>query len=143
MPKIAKMSAAVAAALLAAACVTTPVGSPGASVTSVERLAAREWLIEDIENRGVVDNSRATLLFGSDGRLSGSSTCNRLIASYHTDGAKLSIDTVGLTMMACPPALMDQERRLVALLPAITRFRIDGTGALILHTNTGATITAR
>ncbi len=45
--------------------------------------------------------------------------------------------------MACPEALMVQERKLLDLLPRIARYRIDATGALILVAPDGTAITAR
>lgn len=58
------------------------------------------------------------------------------------DSAKLRVNDPGLPMMACPPALMDQERRLVEVLNAVESYRIND-GALVLSTHSGATVTAR
>jgi len=97
-----------------------------------------EWTVEDIGNRGVIDTAVASLSFAADGRLSGSGTCNRLLGSWSRDvdgspsQGTLSIDKVGVTMMACPPALMDQERKLLDALGQVARFRIGETGALLL-----------
>ena len=106
-------------------------------------LIGAEWVIEDIGGRGVIDNSHAALEFLPDGRLAGSGGCNRLIGSYTQDADKLSIKPVGTTMMACPVALMEQERRLVELLPLVTGYEIDATGALRLSAGEGKSITAR
>ena len=38
---------------------------------------------------------------------------------------------------------MHQEERLLALLPRVTRYRIDDSGALWLYTAAGKTLTAR
>ena len=106
-------------------------------------LLGREWVIEDIAGTGVIDRSHATLQFLADGRLAGSATCNRILGSYESQGKQLSIKQVGTTMMACPEALMNQERKLLELLPTVQSYSIDGTGALVLRTKTGATILAR
>ena len=53
------------------------------------------------------------------------------------------IEPAGSTKMACPPALMNQEKKLLELLPAIQSYRIDKTGALLLSTADGKTILAR
>ncbi|WP_108482028.1 serine hydrolase [Oceaniglobus ichthyenteri] len=106
-------------------------------------LVGQEWYIEDIANQGVIDNTAASLQFLADGSLAGNATCNRLIAKYTQDGDALSISVVGATMMACPPALENQERKLLDLLPTVSGFQIDDTGALILETTGGQTITAR
>ncbi len=106
-------------------------------------LLGQEWVIEDIAGAGVVDNSHATLQFLPGGRLAGSATCNRFFGSYESVAPKLRIQTAGATQMACPEALMNQENKLLKLLPAIERYRIDKTGALVLSTADGRTVLAR
>ena len=106
-------------------------------------LIGREWIIEDIDGAGVIDGSPASLLFQEDGRLAGNATCNRLIGTFETDGDTLTLSPAGTTMMACPPALEEQERRLLSLLEAVARFRFEADGALILQTANGESITAR
>ncbi|WP_169961466.1 serine hydrolase [Oceaniglobus indicus] len=107
------------------------------------QLVGREWIIEYIEGRGVIDNSPASLLFMPGGRLAGNASCNRLLASFSQDGAGLSIGDAGTTAMMCPPALMEQEARLLDTLSRVSGFAIDDTGALVLDTETGTTIIAR
>ena len=106
-------------------------------------LLGQEWVVEDIAGSGVIDNSRATLHFLPDGRLAGSTSCNRIIASYATSPGRLTLTSAGTTMMACPAFLMNQERKLLDLLPTVTSYRFDGTRALILLTEDGSAITAR
>lgn len=106
-------------------------------------LLGREWLIEDIAGAGVIDNVPASLHFLPGGRLAGNASCNRIIGSYETDGADLEMTPVGTTQMLCPEALMNQERKLLDLLPLISRYLIDDTGALILTASDGTTILGR
>ncbi len=106
-------------------------------------LLGQEWVIESIAGAGVIDNSHAALHFLPEGRLAGSATCNRILGSYESTGGKLRIQPAGTTMMMCPPALMNQERKLLDLLPALTSYRIDKTGALVLSTADGKTVLAR
>ena len=106
-------------------------------------LLGQEWVIENIAGAGVIDNSHATLMFFADGRLAGSATCNRIIGSYTSEGKKLSIAPIGTTMMACPEALMNQEKKLLDLLPKLESYHIDATGALVLRTSDGGEIVAR
>ena len=106
-------------------------------------LLGAEWLIEDIAGAGVIDNARASLHFLPGGRLAGSGSCNRLLGSYTTDGQSLSLSDTATTMMACPPALMNQERKLLDMLALVKRWQIDATGALVLMTAEGKTILAR
>ncbi len=106
-------------------------------------LLGSEWKIENLDGGGVIDNSHATLQFLPGGRLAGSATCNRILGSYTRSGGKLTIKPAGTTMMACPPALIDQERKLLDLLPKIRQFRMDANGALVLSTADGRSIAAR
>lgn len=131
------------AGLVLSACATTGSDLSSGGPTFRTALQAGVWRIEDIAGAGVIDNSPATLSFDPDGRLSGNASCNRLIGNYKVDGNKLTISPAGTTMMACPPALMDQERRLVALLGKVSRYKIDRTGALILTSVSGERIVAR
>lgn len=106
-------------------------------------LLGAEWVVEDIAGRGVIDGARATLVFGSDGRLSGDTSCNRYFADYRVEGTNLQIMSAGVTERACGPAVMDQERRFLEVFNAVDRYRIDEMGALVLSAPTGLTITAR
>ncbi len=106
-------------------------------------LLGQEWLIEDIAGNGVIDNSRPSLLFFADGRRAGRATCSGILGSYKSDGQRLAVAPAGTTVMACPEAPMNQERKLLKLLPPIKSYRIDKTGALMLATAPGRTIMAR
>lgn len=56
--------------------------------------------------------------------MSGSAGCNRLFGGYRLAADALSFDqSMGGTMMACPEPLMEQERRVVEALAAVTSFR--------------------
>jgi heat shock protein HslJ len=107
-------------------------------------LQGREWVVQDIAGKGIVDRSRTTLNFGADGRVSGGASCNRFTAPYTLTGESLSISPkAAVTMMACEPALMQQEGFFLDVLRNVSRFDIGPDGALILHANDGRTITAR
>ena len=111
--------------------------------TDKSPLLGQEWVVENIAGGGVIDDSHASLHFFADGRLAGNGTCNRILGSYESDGNKLNIKPAGTTMMACPEALMKQERKLLDLLPTIRSYRIDDTGALVLMTQDKKFIVAR
>lgn len=106
-------------------------------------LVGREWLIEDIAGRGVIDDSAASLQFLPDGSLAGNTTCNRLIGSFEAKGSALTLGLAGTTMMACAPAMAGQEQFLLELLAQVRSFSVDANGALILETARGETISAR
>ncbi len=106
-------------------------------------LRGAEWVVEDLAGRGIVGGSRATLAFDADGRISGRGSCNRYTATYALNGEGLAIAKPASTMMACAPALMQQEQLFLDLLAQVRRFSIDASGALVLYAGDGRTITAR
>lgn len=106
-------------------------------------LTGATWVVEDLAGGGIVDGSRATLTFESDGRVYGEGSCNSYRGGYSLTGEGLSFGDLASTLMACVPALMDQETKFHGLLRQVYRFGIDDTGALILHTPTSGTILAR
>ncbi|WP_223671092.1 META domain-containing protein [Kangiella shandongensis] len=106
-------------------------------------LADHEWVVEDIAEQGIIDNSRVTITFDKEGRAYGSASCNTYNAAYQLTGENLTFKAPMSTLMACAPALMDQEQRFLKMLAQVNRYDIDGQGALILTTEGGKTITAR
>lgn len=90
------------------------------------------WLAEDINGRGVIDNAQSTFSVTRDGKVAGSGGCNRYFAQAKIKGDRIEIGKAGATMMACAEALMDQEGKFLAALEKATTFRIDGDGKLFL-----------
>ncbi len=107
------------------------------------QLQGRDWIIEDIDGQGVVEGSPASLAFGANGQLSGSATCNRIVGSYSEQDGTITLGPVGTTMMACPEAMMEQERRLLDILTGEVSFDINDDGVLVLRGEAGQTTTAR
>jgi putative lipoprotein len=97
------------------------------------------WIAEDIGGRGVVDRSRTSMGFDSDGRVSGLGGCNRFTGGYTLEGARLRFGPMAGTMMACPPALAEQEQRLHAALAQVRGWRI-ANGLLHLTDEAGGTV---
>ena len=87
-------------------------------------LTSREWVVEDINAGGVIDNSRATLTFSEDGKLSGDTSCNRYFGEYQLRGDRLSFIPLGTTLRLCPEALMNQEQRFLNALQAAQQLKI-------------------
>lgn len=100
-----------------------------------------EWLIETIAERPVIDRSPARIAFGDDGRVAGNASCNRFFGPYTAAGAELTIGSIATTRMMCPPALMEQEQRFLAVLPQVAGYRFvqglleltDGDGKILLR----------
>ncbi len=106
-------------------------------------LQGGEWVVEDIGGKGIVDNSRATLTFHEDGTLTGRGSCNTYGATWNLSGEGLTVTEGRSTLMACSPALDNQEREFMRLLAAANRFDITDAGAPLLVAGDGETITAR
>jgi heat shock protein HslJ/uncharacterized lipoprotein YbaY len=106
-------------------------------------LRGREWVVEDIDGKGIVERSRATLNFGADGRVSGRASCNTFTAQYTLTGEGLTVSKAAGTMMACASALMQQETLFLDVLQNVHRFDLNPDGALVLQTDDRRTITAR
>ncbi len=99
-----------------------------------------EWQVEDINQQGIIDSSHVTLNFTADGKVNGSSSCNRYFAEYKLTGESLSFSNAGSTRMACPTALMNQEQRFLKTLGNIKNFSFSPEGALILQGNKGESL---
>lgn len=63
------------------------------------------------------------------GTVQGSAGCNGYSGGYARDGAAIAFGTLAATEMACldPAGVMEQEQRYLALLAAVTGYRIDGS----------------
>jgi heat shock protein HslJ len=106
-------------------------------------LAGRTWVVEDIAGGGVMDDARTTMGFDHAGRVFGSGACNRYNGGVELTGETLGFGAIASTMMACPDALMAQERRFFDALAGVTGFDIDETGTLVLRGAEGPLVTAR
>jgi heat shock protein HslJ len=90
------------------------------------------WTVEYIGDRPVMDRSPAFIQFDTEGRVSGSASCNRMTGEYIQEGPALVFRPMAVTRMMCPEALMEQEQRLLFALDEVGRWRIE-EGMLILE----------
>lgn len=75
----------------------------------------------------VQPNEREAYVLLLDGRVSGSSGCNKLIGGYTLRApSELHVGPLSSTRMACLPDMMDQEASLVAVFARATHYRITG-----------------
>lgn len=122
-------------ALVAAACASEP---PRATALD---LAGTQWVVEDIDGRGIVDRVESTLTIDAAGRAAGAGGCNRYFGDVTFAAGEISFGTLGSTRMACPTAVMDQEQRFFAALEATRSYRQDNlTGLLYFQDSTGRDI---
>lgn len=100
-------------------------------------LIGSAWLAEDIGGRGVIDDARSTLEFVEAGRVAGAGACNRYMGPLSFDGDGVTFGNLASTMMACPDALMDQERRLFDALARTDRLELADDGLTLLAFSDG------
>lgn len=113
----------------------------GAASPSSDPLTGSRWLVEDLSGGGVIDRARTTVEFVEPGRVAGRGGCNRYMGGYALDGASLDFAPLASTMMACPEALMNQERRFFDAMEQVRAWRIDSdTDLLHLLDEAGETV---
>jgi heat shock protein HslJ len=100
-------------------------------------LAGTKWLLEDLAGAGVIDDAQATLEFAENGRVSGSTTCNRFTGTATISGATISFGPLATTRRACAEALMNQERNYLAALAQAKEYEVQGS-TLFLHLGGGS-----
>ncbi|MDA8708072.1 META domain-containing protein [Hellea sp.] len=105
-------------------------------------LKGGEWAVQTIADENVIDKSRVTLRFDSDGKLSGSSGCNSYGTEYTAKDKTLSFKDIVSTQKACTPALMAQEKKFLSVLKNKTNYKFTYDDKLILTSIDGQTIKA-
>jgi len=98
-------------------------GTPTANLPP--ELGGTSWVAEDIDGRGVIDRLQSTISFESSLRVAGNAGCNRFFGNYTLAGPELEFGPLGSTMMACPEAVMKQERRFLRALGKTRVVRLD------------------
>lgn len=92
------------------------------------RLEGVEWEVTGYNNgrQAVVSpkaGTRLTLVF-EDGKVSGSSGCNRFHGSFTAEGKVLTIHPLATTRKACEDAVMSQEQQFLSALQSATTWEI-------------------
>ena len=75
-----------------------------------------------------------------DGQIKGNAGCNNYFAPYEVDSNRLTIGTIGATMMACPgEGVMEQEQQYLEVLASAASYQIAG-GKLQIANADGETV---
>lgn len=121
-----------------------PMAAKNAPKPDPAKLQGGEWIVEDINRTGVIDNSRLTLTFGEDGRVSGSTNCNGFSGTYTVDGSKLTLGALAMTRRAClAEAVSQQERKYMNALEGDLTWTLTDDGALELTGTEGRRVLLR
>lgn len=115
--------------LLLTGCVAS---RPPASTLDLEGTAWRLVTLDAVPASG----PSATLEFGANGTVSGSTGCNRFSGTYVLEGDDLTIGPLAVTRRACLPPNGEQERRILEALDSVDRVDLED-GRLVLSTSTG------
>jgi putative lipoprotein len=106
--------------LLAAALVACGGASDGPT------LPGTSWIVTSI-NRVPTTDSKPTIEFSDDGKVSGTTGCNQYTGSYTVDGDRIDFSPFASTMMACTDlALSTQESIFLETVQGATFWAIDG-----------------
>jgi heat shock protein HslJ len=121
--------------LALAAAESQPEGADSAMHTQdTGTLEGAIWRLESYKAKGEDRqpiSSRDTTLRLEEGRISGSSGCNRLMGSYDLHGEQLSIEVGGMTMMACIEG-MEQEQAVTKALGEVAGYELRGDRLVLL-----------
>jgi heat shock protein HslJ len=124
------IAAAAAAALVTAACASTPDGVAigGPSSTSTTALAGTTWRLVSIDGRPALDDVRVTAVFASaEDRVAGTAGCNQYFGRAAVSGDRLEVGALGSTKMFCTASgVMPQEDAYLAALAKATVYRVAG-----------------
>jgi heat shock protein HslJ len=98
---------------------------------SAHSIVGTTWVVREIGGEPT-GSPQPEIVFGDEGRLTGTTSVNRLMGGYEVDGAQLVFaGGTATTRMAGPPEMMRQEQGLAALLTGSVPFELDG-GRLVL-----------
>ncbi|OSZ72199.1 hypothetical protein CAP39_02225 [Sphingomonas sp. IBVSS1] len=92
------------------------------------------WTMADLNGGGPV--ARGELAFTAD-NVAGTAGCNRLTGGWQQAGATIRLGPLAVSRMACPPAVMAVEARVIALLNAAKRVEFDARGGATLISDDG------
>ena len=111
--------------------------APGPASDASSRDVRGAWRIEQARSEPLLDKRHARLDFGTDGRLTGHTSCNRLSAPYTLEGDQLKVGAVVTTRMACAPLQLEQEDRVLTALELARTARVRPDGLLELRDEDG------
>jgi len=112
---------------------TPAASSPAASTLE---LAGTSWRILSVMRGSTSlrpsDGQELNIDFGSDGRVSGNSGCNRFSGAYRQSGDRVEIDSLGSTLIGCDGATTLLESAVVSALSVNgTISRVDDSIAVL------------
>lgn len=107
-------------------------------------LGGTSWLVEAMGGTTIVAGSEPQITFTEDGKITGTTGCNRFFGAYTQTGGAITFSGVGMTKMAClADGIMQQEIAFGAILSGDAQAKIDALGNLVIRGEDGISFTAR
>jgi len=123
--------------VLLALSVTAVVVSACASPTGKSSaLPGTKWELVTLNGAAPVEGTSVTLFFGEDNKAGGNASCNTYSGSYKVAGSNLTFEQMMSTMMACEPAINEQEQEYLKVLGETKSYEVIG-GNLTLKDASG------
>jgi heat shock protein HslJ len=121
------LAAAVGGVLLVATACATPQG-PGAGGDEwpAERAFIATTVTENGVPKAIVEGTRISVSFGTDGRISAYAGCNHLGGTGRIEAGTLIVTDLFMTEMGCPPDLATQDSWVADLLTSRPTLRLEG-----------------
>ncbi len=111
----------------------------GGAILSPQTLEGTDWTIIRVREMDALSDRPANIAF-SNGRISGTSGCNRFSGPYDVNTTALTLGPVAATKMACPGTAMEQETKLFAILKGTIGMTFRNGDTLILTGANGRTV---
>ncbi|TCL10257.1 putative lipoprotein [Shimia isoporae] len=95
-----------------------------------EQLTQSSYIVVAMNGEAVQTERVPELVFAEDGKISGTSGCNRFNGTVEVDGEAMTFGPLASTRMACPGPLDAQEAAFFAALSQVTGFAFENGVAL-------------
>ncbi len=108
---------------------STPTMAPASSMmanTPARELEGPTWRLVDVLGAAgdrLASTAPATLTF-ANGRMTGTTGCNNMLASYTVNGQSMKVTAGASTKKACADSIMSQELAMLTHLPSIASYVI-------------------
>ena len=113
------------AAPLAAAPAQAAPAAAGLAQSASGDLPGTSWTLSSLNGQLPLPGTTVTLVFGTDGTVSGSDGCNRFSTTYTNSGSTIRIRPVAATtMMACPPPVAQQATAYMQALVLADKYEV-------------------
>jgi heat shock protein HslJ/membrane-bound inhibitor of C-type lysozyme len=132
LTRVALSTAAVCACLLLSGCSQdhSPNGDSLEGTRTLIELDNTRWNVSSIDGNDVSEQSPPSLDLKGNGELAGNTGCNAFFGRWSVNHTTASFNAAGVSLRACEPKLMEQERAFLDALAAVTTADANPDGTL-------------